>query len=45
MTPEGLAKFWSEWTDDAAPLNQHGTYLFAARDFLAKYDVTPKEQS
>lgn len=42
MDEEQLAKFWSEWTDDNAPLNM-GTYRLAARDFLKKFDITPRE--
>ena len=38
---EELAKFWSEWTDDMAPLNL-STYRLAARDFLEKFDVVRK---
>lgn len=41
MTPEELAKFWSEWTNDNAPIGE-GVYRLAAKDFLAKYDVMPK---
>lgn len=42
MDTEELARFWSEWTDDDAPLNL-GVYRSAADRFLKKYDVTPKE--
>ena len=42
MTPEELAHFWSEWTSDSAPLLERIVYLPAAKDFLNKYDVTPK---
>jgi hypothetical protein len=45
MTPEELAKFWSEWTDDNAPLNERGVYLSAAKSFLNKYNVTAKDAS
>lgn len=41
---EEIAQMFSEWTDDAAPLNLP-SYRMAARQFLSKYDVTPKEQS
>lgn len=39
---ERIAKFWSEWTDDAAPLRERGVYRLAAEDFLRKFDVTEK---
>lgn len=42
-TREEIAHFWSEWTDDMAPLREHGLYLTAAADFLLHYTVTPKE--
>lgn len=42
MDAEELAKFWSEWTNDNAPLGL-GVYQSAARAFLEQYDVTPKK--
>lgn len=37
-----VAHFWSEWTDDNAPINERGMYRLAAEDFLSKFDVTEK---
>lgn len=42
MTPEELAHYWSEWTDDNAPLNERGAYLTAARDFLRWYTISAR---
>lgn len=43
MDAEELAKWWSEWTNDNAPIGLF-VYQSAARAFLQMYDVTPKEQ-
>lgn len=40
-----IAHFWSEWTDDMAPLQERGLFTQAARDFVTKFDITPKEAS
>jgi len=44
MTDEELiatiAKFWSEWTDDMAPLRERGAYTQAARAFVEKFNVS-----
>jgi len=38
-----IAHFWSEYTDDKAPLNEKGVYLPAAKRFLEKFTVHKKE--
>ncbi|MCU1441117.1 MAG: hypothetical protein JWP85_2114 [Rhodoglobus sp.] len=40
-TAERIAHFWSEWTDDAAPLHERTSYRMAADDFVKKFRVTP----
>lgn len=40
-----IAHFWSEWTDDSAPVNERGIYTTAARDFLVKFDVAKKDEA
>lgn len=39
---EVIAHFWSEWTDDEAPLNERKVYLMASHAFLQKYEVRKK---
>lgn len=39
---EVIAHFWSEWTDDEAPLNERKVYLMASHAFLEKYEVRKK---
>jgi hypothetical protein len=38
-----IAHFWSEWTDDMAPLRERSEYYQAAKDFLTKYSIEKKE--
>jgi hypothetical protein len=38
-----IAHFWSEWTDDSAPLRERGLYSMAAKDFIEKFQVTLRE--
>jgi len=42
---EEIAHFWSEWTDDGAPLRERGIYRLAAEDFVKKFDVKERVAS
>jgi len=40
-----IAHFWSEWTDDMAPLRERNEYTQAARDFVKKFAVATRKEN